>query len=515
MKKHLTTVAALLALLTWTACPSNPEEKAEIQDPERGSEVVTHWTADTELFVEFPTLAVGAESAFAAHLTTVSDFKPVNTGRVIVVLRGTDGTEERFEVDGPTVPGIFRPIAIPKQAGTRQLTILLESDSLTDSHELGEVTVFASESAAIAAAKAESEEDGISFLKEQQWPIEFAMVEIKEETLRPSLAVSGKIRARPDGEVYVSAPSTGRLMTAGAGFPRIGTDVESDEIILSLAPRLGGDTDISSLQLAASQARLDVDYTRAERLRLEGLAASGAVPTRRVDAARHQEARAQADLTAAQRRLGQHQQIQRTSGSGGGIAIRAPIAGNLVSVDVAPGTFVDEGQPLFHVVDLDRLWLEVHIPEANIGRIDKPSGAWFSIEGFKTTFDVTADQVVVAGGIVDARTRTIPLIFAIENPNRRLRVGMSARVHVLTDEPVPSVVVPLEAVLEDGGQDVIFVQKGGETFERRVVQLGVRDRGLVQILNGAKPGEHVVTKGAFMVKLAASSTGAPATGHAH
>lgn len=514
MNKRIILVAALWASITSAACdPQTPETAAT--EPERGTEVVTLWTEKTELFVEFPALAVGAESAFAAHLTRVSDFKAVDSGRVIVVLSGGDKPEERFQVDAPTIPGIFRPVAVPKHAGTRQLTILLESDTLADTHDLGEVNVFASEQAAIAAAPEEAEDDGIAFLKEQQWPIDFAMAKVGEQTLRPSLPVSGKIRARSDGEVRVSAPSTGRLMTAGVGFPRIGTDVESDQVILSLAPRLGGDMDIASLQLAVSQARLETQHKQSERVRLEGLAAQGAVPSRRVDSARYEEASAKADLIAAQQRLSQHDRLQRTSGSKGGVSIRTPIAGSLVSVDVAPGAFVDEGQPMFHVVDLDRLWLEVHVPEANIGRVDKPLGAWFSIEGFETSFDVPAENVVASGGIVDARTRAIPLIFSVDNADRKLRVGMSARVHVLTGEAVPSVAVPIEAVVEDGGQDVIFVQKGGESFERRVVQLGVRDRGFVQVLQGAKPGEYVVTRGAYMVKLAASSTGAPATGHGH
>lgn len=65
------------------------------------------------------------------------------------------------------------------------------------------------------------------------------------------------------------------------------------------------------------------------------------------------------------------------------------------------------------------------------------------------------------------------------------------------------------------GMFVVFVQVEGEAFERRVVRLGARDRGYVEVLGGLHAGEHVVTRGAWSVKLAASSGSIPAHGHAH
>jgi len=92
---------------------------------------------------------------------------------------------------------------------------------------------------------------------------------------------------------------------------------------------------------------------------------------------------------------------------------------------------------------------------------------------------------------------------------------MSVQVHVLTGEPVTDLAVPVTAVVDDGGQDVVYVQPEGEAFERRIVHLGIRDRGYVQVLEGVERDEHVVTRGAYAVKLAASATQLPAHGHAH
>jgi multidrug efflux pump subunit AcrA (membrane-fusion protein) len=76
-------------------------------------------------------------------------------------------------------------------------------------------------------------------------------------------------------------------------------------------------------------------------------------------------------------------------------------------------------------------------------------------------------------------------------------------------------VVPAAAIVDDAGRPIVFVQRGGETFERRAVTLGPRSRDLVQITEGIKPGDRVVTKGAYLVRLASLSTSVPAHGHVH
>jgi len=517
MRTIILSLAVVLATLLFACRPSSQAGGEQGDAQARVGHAVTLWSEQTELFVEFPTLVVGHESAFAAHLTRISDFRPVDEGRVVVLLSGGGYPDERFETSEALVPGIFRPVAEPEHSGSRNLSLSLESEAVTDLHDLGMVTVFPDLNAALAEVHDEEEESEISFLKEQQWSLDFASERVSERTLRPSLSVSGSVRARSSGEVHVTAPVAGRLLTAGGAFPSIGMDVERDQILVSLAPRLDGQADVATLELAVARAQLDVEHTVKELERLEGLLAEGAVQERRVVAARRDEGRAQAELTAAQRRLQQYGRIQlaASSGSAGGITVRAPISGTLVAVGVAPGMFLEEGREMFHIVDLDQLWLEVRVPEASVGSSEKASGAWFEVGGFSEPFLVDSDRVVSTGGVVDERTRTVPVIFEIDNPSRSLRVGMFARAHLLTGAPVTGVAIPTEAVIEDGGQSVAFVHVGGESLERRVVSLGVREGGLVEVIDGIRSGERVVTRGAFMVKLAASATEAPAHGHGH
>jgi multidrug efflux pump subunit AcrA (membrane-fusion protein) len=75
--------------------------------------------------------------------------------------------------------------------------------------------------------------------------------------------------------------------------------------------------------------------------------------------------------------------------------------------------------------------------------------------------------------------------------------------------------VPSSAIVDDAGRPIVFVQVEGEAFERRPVTLGAREGDRVQVLAGVKPGEHIVTRGAYLVRLASLSTSVPAHGHVH
>ena len=75
--------------------------------------------------------------------------------------------------------------------------------------------------------------------------------------------------------------------------------------------------------------------------------------------------------------------------------------------------------------------------------------------------------------------------------------------------------VPVDAVVDDGGMDVVYVQTGGESFTRKPVRLGIRDGDYIEIREGIEPGDWVVAQGAYSVKLASTSTESIGHGHVH
>ncbi len=121
-----------------------------------------------------PPLAVGSTSRFAIHLTRLSDFKALTEGYVEVRLEGGAAQPEVFRVDAPSRPGIFGVNVKPVHAGKRQLVIALKATGLSDEHRVGDVEVHPNAEAARAAAPpAGGDAPDISFLKEQQWSLDF------------------------------------------------------------------------------------------------------------------------------------------------------------------------------------------------------------------------------------------------------------------------------------------------------------------------------------------------------
>lgn len=484
---------------------------------EHGGEALslTHFTDVTELFVEFPPLVVGQESPFLAHLTRLDNFQPVRQGTVTVTLIGGGVPDELFSAEAPVSPGIFRPGVRPEHAVKRQVILNIKTDGLAANHDLGAFQVYNSKQEADAALpEAEEPADAISYLKEQQWQVEFATAAAEQRELSSSIQATGTLRPRSDGEVYLSAASAGHLHARGA-FPYVGMAVETGQVLAGIVPRLAADSDLSTLKAALDKARSNHALAQHERDRLQQLWADKVIALHRLHEAESSLKVARAELDATRQRYDQSTGEQPRAGSG--IPVLAPIGGVLAEVNAAPGRYVAEGESLFHIVNLDRLWLEARIAEADIGQLQQPDGAWFTVEGFDRTFNTfeLSGRLVALGGTIDPLSRTAPLIFAFDNPDQRLRSGMYANVRVFTGEARQVLAVPASAVFDDGGQEVVYVMLGGESFQRRSVRLGIRDTDWVEVLSGVQPGERVVSKGAYLLRLAASAPLEVGHGHAH
>ncbi len=485
-------------------------------DHDGASEVVTLWGERTQLFVEFPALVVGEDSPFAAHLTRLSDHFAVDSGTVVVELTGGEQPVERFTVARPSVAGIFRPVVRPTHPGPRRVVLRLDSRAVSETHDMGEFTVFSSREQANAAASTEAEPAGqISYLLEQQWRVPFRVERVTARSMRPNFPAFARLVQPPDAEALVTAPRDGRVIAAGGRFPLVGEGVEQGGVLFQLttAPQEGGDP--ATLDLAVDQAQIRVNAARREVDRLTPLLAQGVVPQRRLDEAQSELATAEAELRSARRRRSSLSQTERVGGSRDALDVPSPIDGAVAELFVSPGTWVSEGDRLARVVDRDRLVLSVGVPEAYVGRLQDVSGAWFRLDNVPGVIEVPRTALVSVGTELDAESRTLPVRFRIDNVRRELFAGMRTQAHLIADEPQLTIAVPLDALVDDSGTDVVYVQTGGESFERRPVRLGIRDGDYVEVTEGVSPGEWVVATGAYSVKLASTSTESIGHGHAH
>lgn len=491
MRRILTSLLFSATLLL-PACDGG--EAAE--ENEHPSVVVTQWNDSTELFLEYPHLVAGEPTGnWAIHLSDMSTFKPITEGTLTVrFLR--DGREAAsFTLEAPARDGIFLLDPVIAEPGSYRVQLALNSPQARSRHTLAEVRVWADESE--LPHEEEETAGGISFLKEQQWQIPFAVHAAREQQVSRAVSAPGEIVA-PDGALaQVSAPTSGiALAASNRGAPSVGQLVRAGQVLAVLNPTAG--------EGGYARARGELERLEREAARAERLYAAGAIPQKRLEEARHDLEIARAEIRAI----------------GGGatdgdfrLRVRAPISGVVVQRNFVPGGRVEAGTPLFTIVDPSTIWLRVQLPPAAASSLPREARIGFTVDGVAQTFET--DGLVTVGSVLDPDTRTVPAVFRVDNRGGILKVGQYARATVPIGGTITGVAIRNEAIVDDNGTPVAYVQTGGETFERRVLTLGEADATHTQVIEGIRPGEMVVTTGAYQVRLASMSGNEFAGGHAH
>jgi len=507
----------LLGFVTAIACGGGAGVVApEVEVPTLD---VTAWTDKTELFMEYPPLVGGQTALFAVHLTRLSDFSAMTTGRPrLEFMPEAGGSLVTVQGMEASRPGVYRVEGAMPPAGRYLWALVIKAPDVMDRHDLGSLTVFADETAAIADAEQQPEEDAaaITYLKEPQWTNGFATALVQEAEIRRGIRVPAVIEPLTGGEAVVAAPAGGRFMASS--LLRLGTRVQVGQELGRIQPRLGeGGADRATLAAGLAEAQASLEAARSDLSRAERLLAERAVPARRVEEAQRAVKVAEARLTAAQARLDQRDE---TLGTGGGTAagnsfvLRAPIAGRLAEIHAALGASYDEGAPLFRIVRTDRVGLQALVPASEAPLSEEIREIVLEIPGRADPLVVKADDMHDAG-VIDERTRSLPVQFDVDNRLGQLLIGQTMTAILYTGARQRMPVVPKDAVLMEAGRPYVFVHTGGESFSRRYVEIAARDGDVVGIRAGVAVGDRVVTRGAYDVQLASAAGGLPAEGHVH
>jgi RND family efflux transporter MFP subunit len=516
--KACASLGLTLVLLTSCQQHTSTEEKHE------QSSSITKWTLGTELFVEFSPFVVGKETPLAVHLTDLNTFQPVAAETLTTSLEGQNGHTVTVRTETPTVPGIYRPVIKPDMQGTYRLVFQRFSSGnqkVIDTIEAGIVEVAAKEEE-IAPLEEEPQGGGITFLKEQQWRMEFATAPVTEKELQPTLKLHAEVKPRAGGEVHIIAPVAGRGLMGEKGVPTPGQRVEPGELLAMVLPLHQSTTNRTELESAAKTTQAELEAAQQELGRVQDLYKDRIVPKRRVEQAQKETVVLQARLASARSQLSLLDMSQTLNEKTASPALerfilRSPMAGTVVTALMTPGALLEAGQELFTIVDLERVWIEGRLFESDLAKVHDVERVRFVTPALVAPITLTAPDahLVTIGSVIDPVTRSVPIIIETKNPQGQLRIGMHGELVVPTGKIVRGLAIPTSAVVDDKGVAIAFVQQEGETFERRELTLGVQSDGYVLAQAGLSAGERVVTQGAYRVHLASLSSELPAHGHAH
>lgn len=189
-------------------------------------------------------------------------------------------------------------------------------------------------------------------------------------------------------------------------------------------------------------------------------------------------AKAQADLMLAR--------LERSK-------LRSPINGILNDRFVDEGEFAPPAVPVAHLVNVSSVKVVADVPERYAGSVTVGAQVRVMVDAIGA--DTLVSKVSFVGAAVSPNNRTLPVEIIIPNPHQRLKPEMVARVQIIRSQRQAAILVS-ESIIQqvDRNKLVVYVERNG-VAEERVVKIGGRQNGMVEIIDGLKPGDRVIVSG--------------------
>jgi cobalt-zinc-cadmium efflux system membrane fusion protein len=258
---------------------------------------------------------------------------------------------------------------------------------------------------------------------------------------------------------------------------------------------------LSSARIGELKSRL-VAATRGHRVaranlkRQQALHRRGGASAREVELARLRLAEAASRLAAT------HQSLRvggiSARGSAGTFTLLSPIAGTVVKRPAVLGAQAGPGTSLAVVADTRTMWALLDVTEWDAARVRPGQPVRLQVAGLSG--QPVPGRITWVSTAVDPRTRYVQARARVQNPEGRLRANQFARATIVVGAPRGEVTVPRAAVQRLGNGHVVFVRREAGLYEPRRVRPGRSEGERVHVKGALRPGEAVVTTGAFLLR---------------
>jgi Cu(I)/Ag(I) efflux system membrane fusion protein len=179
------------------------------------------------------------------------------------------------------------------------------------------------------------------------------------------------------------------------------------------------------------------------------------------------------------------------------ITIYSYASGTVVDRKVMQGQYVNAGDTLFTVADLNQVWIKADVYEEQLPQIRQGQEVEITAESLPNrTLHGHVDFIEPAAS---PQTRTVPVHVHVANPEMRLLPGMFVNATFVSRDAEPSIVVSRSAVLDTGTRKIVYLARPNGVFEAREVQVGTATEDLFPVLHGLKLGDKVVLNGNFLI----------------
>ncbi|HLK90882.1 MAG TPA: efflux RND transporter periplasmic adaptor subunit [Polyangia bacterium] len=325
--------------------------------------------------------------------------------------------------------------------------------------------------------------------------VEVAVVE--RTRLAGDLELVGTVAFHEDHYAVVGPLVGGRISRLWAG---VGDRVKRGQVMAEIESAEVGQ---ARADLLAAKARLAA--AEANLRRETELAAKKISSERERELAEAQRTTEQAGVQAATLRLraiglGAADVADARREPGGGVPMRAPLAGTVIERKVTLGQAVERATDAFTIADTSHVWVTLDLYEKDLFRVAVGQAVELATEA--RPGETFRGRVAFVVPVIDLATRTAKVRLEFENPKGLLQAGqlVTARLLAAPSQAAPEVLaVPRSAVERIDGKTVVFVQNG-EGFDRRNVLTGSSGGDRIEIREGLSPGDRIAVQGAFLLK---------------
>jgi membrane fusion protein (multidrug efflux system) len=296
--------------------------------------------------------------------------------------------------------------------------------------------------------------------------IPVSVTRIEPVSMQDVVFLPGETEAYED--VQVAANTSGRVEWIG---PREGQAVKKGDLLAKI--------DVSALKASLEHARAAFELADDLYQRRRRLFENKIIAREELDQSETQLKLAAADL----------EQIKVRYNHG---FPKSPITGIINHLYLEAGEYAEAGKPIANIVNIDQIKINVQVPELDVRYVKKGQLTPVKIDAFaERNLNGIVDYVAFKA---DPATKTFLVRSLVENPAHEIRPGMIGRVAFVRRAIADALAAPLFAVLDKGGERIVFIEKDGVALSRSI-STGVIEGDRVQITSGLEAGDQLIIRG--------------------
>lgn len=346
-------------------------------------------------------------------------------------------------------------------------------------------------------SKATKHSDEIIFPKAQAAKTTFEVREIQPASFNQVVKTTGQVLAAPGDEAVIVATSNG-VVSFSSNKLTEGTKVQKGQSLFQISSKDIAEGDYYT-KVKATYEAAKASYDRAEALVKDKI-----ISQKEFESTKLEFENAKTAYNAVS-----------NNKTAKGVSVNAPINGHMKNILVKEGEYITVGQPLATVSQNQRLVLRAEVSQRYYNAMQSVKSA-----NFKTPYDNKVYSLEDLNGRLLSFGKTsnensffIPVSFEFDNKGEVIP-GSFVEVYLISAPIENTLSIPVSALTNEMGIHYVYVQIDEEGYRKQEVALGANNGKEVQIIKGLHPGDRVVTKGAYQVKMA-SASGAIPHGHSH